>query len=456
MSKVSPENLSYNPLSASRWKIAVKEVRKLSIRSEEKRGLKHLPIGANTLIWFYQAAGLSFFGYNRDPIVKVSTLLVSLLFLSLLVSVNYPCLLNCRHGIFDDSTVTTRTVRSIADYHDVISGFIICAISVKCGGELRMILLRIQNFKSRFRKRFPRDTLLKAITYVMIIVATSCSVLIGANIWFNDEERIFNEDQTEGLKKSAEEKQTFAFPQSTFKKLSIAVSTILLIQHGALDCLIVYLDGLILSILNPFLNDITEMRIQRTMVSSRILEIQMSSFQEVDSILRRIGDFKSMLTSYKLVVDGINVCLNVTIIAYTLKTFQVFDTSIWVEISKLVFFSIGIIAIGILDRKVGNSIQECRSIADSFNAFLLFLPASLQKVRQSILLHLFPILKLGILTCPNDFSHLSVSDQVETNLSQRFLSSLSIGSGRNFGWKEFQTSFIYLHSSSTQWSQLES
>ena len=383
MNKVNPGRMSYHPLSANKWKVANREI--LERNSQEVKGdLKRLPKGINHLIWFYQISGLSFFGYNRDTILKLATLTATICFLALLVSVNIPCLLNCRDGIFtlENFKETTRFTRSFVDYFDVTSGIIIILIAFRWGGKLRNLSCQIENLTAKSKtKQYQKG--LSVTCFIIMLGTITNSLLIGANAWFNDEERIVHQDQIEEeLQKSLNIRQKFPFSQSTFKKLSTAVMSILITQRGVIGGLIIYFHQLLHVTVSSFNRQIMDVRVHRTMVSSRLLEEQFINFRELDSILGKTGDFLSKLKFWKIIMDGIPILLNISILIYSLRTFKVFDSSVWIEVCKTVIFFIEAITILILGRKVSKSLKESRSFVESFNAFSGFLPASLQGVSK--------------------------------------------------------------------------
>lgn len=382
MNKSTAGSLSYNPLSANRWKLVRKEVKEIKEINRVKYDLKHIPAGSNTLIWFYQICGLSFFGYNRDPILKVTTLFSRALFLAVVIIVYIPCLLNCRDNIFNIelSRITTRFVRSLVDYCNVLSSFILTIIAFRWGGKLRVLLGQIQNLRSRFGRN-SHDNALNATSYALIIITVTSSLLIGANVWFNDEERIVHQDQTEEEEeKSLTERQRYQFSQKMFKRISVAVMTILLMQHSITDGLIIYLNQLLHSLIKPFQSHHTALRMQQSMISQRILAEQQMKFKELDSILLKMSSFMSVIIFCKILLDGVATLLDITIIVYILKTFNILDSAIWVEVCRVAKFSINLIIIMILRSKANNCLEELRLYAENFNAFLVLLPASHHKV----------------------------------------------------------------------------
>lgn len=129
----------------------VRNVRRIKSTSTQNNPTR--PHGFDMILWFYQMQFLSFFGYNQDSLVKIFTLLLTIIFIAINIAVHVPCLMNCVYdlnellmdGISRELLIFTMT------YLKLCYVLVVQIHLLRKGGLLRFAFKRLERYSDQYR-----------------------------------------------------------------------------------------------------------------------------------------------------------------------------------------------------------------------------------------------------------------------------------------------------------------
>lgn len=157
------------------------------------------PHGFGLIAWFYQLTALSFFGLNVDSLVKIATLLLTVVFEIVNICAHVPCFMNC---VYDVAALFTNglsrdLMQFILVYVKLIYILVIEVELIRKGGRIQFAFKKLERYSDHYRVGID-DKRIKQIVWTSITLVFFCvldAVLHVGIIWVFDERLLYRKTQ---------------------------------------------------------------------------------------------------------------------------------------------------------------------------------------------------------------------------------------------------------------------